>query len=128
VNNVFILTTGGIDHQTLVAAELDILPVVDGLFNLGSSVPTFRWPVLVDDLNPLTSGVMAKMERIGVVKPEHWLKRDVKMENHVSRFFCKVAPWMEGNFDADIFKPITSMILHKLSELIRNKYWSENTP
>lgn len=125
VNNVFILTTGGVDHQSLVANTLSILPTVDGLFNLGSSVPQFRWPVLVDDLGPTTSGVMAKLEKIGMISPEDWQQRDVKMEKKASKFFCHIDPWREENFNDNVFETVTSNILHKLSGLIRNKYWED---
>jgi hypothetical protein len=124
-NNVFILTTGGITHQTLVAKTLGILPLVDDLFNLGSMVPQFRFPVLVDDLGSTTSGVMAKMEKIGVIKPKDWLKRDAKMEKYVSKFLCKVEPWRKCNLNDDIFEGVVSTVLRKLSGLIRNNYWED---
>lgn len=125
VNNVFILTTGGVNHQKLVTDALGITTLVDGIFNLGSQVPQFRWPVLVDDLAPTTSGAMAKLEKMGVVKPEDWLKRDAKMEKYVSKFFCQVDPWIEDNFNDNVFEEVIQDTLHKLRHLIGNNYWGD---
>jgi hypothetical protein len=120
INDIYILTTGGIPHQTAVAEACGLLDHVDGLLNLASRIPKYRWPILVDDLGISCSGVMAKMEQIGVVDVSAWASRDAATLEEIEKHFCQIPYWDESNYEEDVFKGLIPRILEKLGDLVRS--------
>ena len=115
---VAFITGGNPKCQEEIVKALGFDPEIP-VIGLYSPIDRHQFFILVDDLNINTNGVLAKMETLGAVEPEHWDRRGRGLEADLMRCFYRIEPWTPGKEDRVDFPKEAFHIIHKLRNQIR---------